>query len=220
VLAFEGRVACGMILLCVVPVFGQSANQPVEPNAGAWKTWVISSGKDYRVPPPPDAASTQNELAWLRDVVLEPNPYIADGVRFWSAGAPAYQWFELITKRILSGAPVTGFPHRVYTYVALAMYDATVAAWESKYFYNRPRPSQLDPTRRRDCLLPVVPPTPPNTLPRQRLPQPYSPTSFPTKPPHFSRWQKKLAKRSYMPGWHFRPTISREWTLGERWRSA
>jgi membrane-associated phospholipid phosphatase len=146
VLAFESRVACGMILLCVVPVFGQSTNQPVEPNAGAWKTWAISSGKDYRVPQPPDAANTQTELAWLRDVVLEPNPYIADGVRFWSAGAPAYQWFELITKRILSGAPVTGFPHRVYTYVALAMYDATVAAWESKYFYNRPRPSELDPT--------------------------------------------------------------------------
>jgi membrane-associated phospholipid phosphatase len=32
----------------------------------------------------------------------------------------------------------------VYTYVALAMYDATIATWESKYFYNRPRPSQLD----------------------------------------------------------------------------
>src|SRR5436309_14368280 len=26
------------------------------------------------------------------------------------------------------------------------MYDATVAAWDSKYTYNRPRPSELDPT--------------------------------------------------------------------------
>ena len=25
----------------------------IEPNAGNWRTWVISSGKDYRVPPPP-----------------------------------------------------------------------------------------------------------------------------------------------------------------------
>ena len=28
----------------------------------------------------------------------------------------------------------------------MAMYDATIAAWESKYFYNRPRPSETDPT--------------------------------------------------------------------------
>ena len=24
------------------------------------------------------------------------------------------------------------------------MYDATIAAWESKYYYNRPRPSEMD----------------------------------------------------------------------------
>ena len=30
------------------------ADGSIEPNAGKWRTWVISSGKDYRVPPPPD----------------------------------------------------------------------------------------------------------------------------------------------------------------------
>jgi membrane-associated phospholipid phosphatase len=39
---------------------------------------------------------------------------------------------------------VTPFAHRVYTYVALAMNDATIAAWDSKYFYNRARPSDMD----------------------------------------------------------------------------
>ena len=36
------------------------------------------------------------------------------------------------------------FPHRVYAYVAMAMNDATIAAWDSKCYYNRPRPSQMD----------------------------------------------------------------------------
>ena len=40
-----------VIFACALPAFGQS----VEPKAGTWKTWIISSGKDYRVPPPPDA---------------------------------------------------------------------------------------------------------------------------------------------------------------------
>jgi hypothetical protein len=26
----------------------------IEPNAGTWQTWVISSGRDYHVPPPRD----------------------------------------------------------------------------------------------------------------------------------------------------------------------
>ena len=38
------------------------ANDPVEPDAGSWRTWVISSGEDYRVPPPPSPSETQAEL--------------------------------------------------------------------------------------------------------------------------------------------------------------
>ena len=33
---------------------------------------------------------------------------------------------------------------RLYPYVAIAIYDATIAAWDSKYAYNRPRPAELD----------------------------------------------------------------------------
>jgi len=51
---------------------------------------------------------------------------------------------ELVNNRLLAGTPTTAYPHRVQAYVALAMYDATVATWESKYFYNRRRPSELD----------------------------------------------------------------------------
>jgi membrane-associated phospholipid phosphatase len=131
--------------LCIAPSFGQTGDQ-IEPKAGNWKTWVISSGKDYRVPPPPDAASTKFELAWLHDMVAEKNATVADQVTFWASGAPSYRWMDLITNRVLSGQPLTAYAHRMYTYVALAMYDATVAAWESKYAYNRARPNVQDPT--------------------------------------------------------------------------
>ena len=26
---------------------------PAEPSAGSWRTWVIASGREYRLPPPP-----------------------------------------------------------------------------------------------------------------------------------------------------------------------
>jgi membrane-associated phospholipid phosphatase len=37
-------------------------------------------------------------------------------------------------------------PWRNWAYLGVAMYDATVAAWNAKYRYNRRRPSEVDPT--------------------------------------------------------------------------
>jgi membrane-associated phospholipid phosphatase len=127
----------------VLPLRAEAGGQ-VEPDAGRWRTWVISSGQDYRVPPPPDAAETRAELRSLADLVANNNPQTMEQIAHWDAGAPAYRWMDLISSRLFAGTPTSAYPHRVYTYVALAMYDATVAAWDSKYFYNRPRPSQLD----------------------------------------------------------------------------
>jgi membrane-associated phospholipid phosphatase len=142
-----------VVLVSMLPSAGQLVTQRVEPKAGTWKTWVISSASEYRVPPPPDAKAN-GELAWMRSAVAEPNLYVADQVKFWDAGAPAYRWIDLIANRYLAGQPTTPFPHRVFAYMAMAMYDATVATWDSKYAYNRPRPAELDPS------LPTRLPTP------------------------------------------------------------
>src|SRR5882724_2736123 len=138
-------VTAGLILAAWLPAFGQVSSQ-IEPKAGTWKTWAISSGKDFRAPAPPDAAATRAEMESVRRFLAEKDSRIADQVTFWDAGAPSYRWLDLIWNRIQSGANVTGYPHRLYTYVAMAMYDATVATWDSKYAYNRQRPSEVDPT--------------------------------------------------------------------------
>ena len=142
----------------LLPAWAQSTGQaPIEPNAGSWKTWVISSARDYRVPPPPDAGTTAGELKWLKDFTAQKDPAIQQQITFWDAGSPAYRWIDLISSRYLNGQPVTAYPHRLYTYVAMAMYDATVAAWDSKYTYNRPRPSQADPTLKTALPVPNSP---------------------------------------------------------------
>lgn len=131
--------------------------QPIEPEAGSWKTFVISSGRDFRVPPPPGEAETRAELAWVKAASTDPDPQIEPQVRFWDAGAPAYRWIDMIVKRQNAGQPTTAFPHRVFTYIALAIHDATIAAWESKYFYNRPRPSEVDSTIKPRLAVPRSP---------------------------------------------------------------
>ena len=116
----------------------------VEPRAGRWRTWVISSGRDYRVPPPPSPWRTREELRRLEDLTRHVDDADRQKITYWGAGAPAYRWMDLITARLLAGTPTTAYSHRVHTYVALAMYDATIATWESKYHYRRPRPSEVD----------------------------------------------------------------------------
>src|SRR2546427_3753897 len=130
------------------------AGDPIEPNAGNWRTWVISSGHDYRVPPPPGHAETQAELRALADLVSHNDAQAQQQIAFWDAGAPAYRWTDLLNARTLAGTPTTTNGRTgVYTYVALAMHDATIATWESKYAYNRQRPSERD--HRLPTALPV-----------------------------------------------------------------
>ena len=62
------NIAFGAVFLLlsgVMPISG--ADQPAAPaaapdrDAGTWKTWLISSGKDFRAPPP-DRGSTGKEV--------------------------------------------------------------------------------------------------------------------------------------------------------------
>lgn len=115
----------------------------VEPTAGTWRTWVIPSGKDFRAPAPPGYTETEAELNTLANVISHNDPQARERIEFWDAGAPAYRWMDLINARLLAGTATTAYAHRVYTYVAQAMYDATIATWDSKYVYNRRRPSEV-----------------------------------------------------------------------------
>jgi membrane-associated phospholipid phosphatase len=132
----------GVAVVAPSVVTAQSGRQ-VEPGAGQWRTWVISSGADYRVPPPPNAAKTQAEIRQMMDDISLNGEAERAAIAYWDAGAPAYRWMDLINSRSTAGQSLSQYPHRVYTYVALAMYDATVATWESKYHYQRRRPSEV-----------------------------------------------------------------------------
>ena len=130
------RFVLALALLAITaPASGAqtSSGPPVEPTAGQWRTWVISSGKDFRAPAPPTPDETQAELRALAELISHNDGQTASQIAFWDAGAPAYRWIDLISNRLLAATPTSAYPHRVYAYVAMAMYDATIATWESKY---------------------------------------------------------------------------------------
>src|SRR6266478_9201052 len=123
----------------------------VEPGAGTWKTWVISSGSAFRLLPPPDSDGTAMELRWVKECVSQRDQATLAAIHFWDAGSPAYRWMQLAQQQVVSAGLPAPLQTRALALVAAAISDATVAAWDSKYAYNRPHPGEMDP-----AVAPVV----------------------------------------------------------------
>ena len=65
-------------------------------------------------------------------------------IQYWDAGSPGYRWMQLAQQSVVNAALPTPLQTRALPLVAAAISDATVAAWDSKYAFNRPHPSDLD----------------------------------------------------------------------------
>jgi membrane-associated phospholipid phosphatase len=184
-----------MLAACTMPLLAQ-----VEPQAGSWRTWVISSGKDFRVPPPPDAAATQGELAWLRDFSARTDAQIPEMIRYWNAGPPSYRWIDMVTDRFLRGQFPGLSGNRAYAYVSMAIYDATIAAWESKYFYNRRRPSDADSRIKTHLGVPASPSYPSDYAATAGAAATLLGYFFPNEAQHFQELAEEAARSRLLAG--------------------
>ena len=133
---------------------------PIYPNAGSWKTWVMTSGDQFRAPLFPSLSSPGGQL----DLFGNP-PTVFGVVNFnrdtngpnFARNAEAFLAqtnsggflgeFQALSQRIeedrLSDNPPRAA--RVYALHAVAGHDAMVAVFESKYHYMRLRPFQASP---------------------------------------------------------------------------
>jgi membrane-associated phospholipid phosphatase len=131
----------GFLLLLIT----STAPAQIEPHAGGWKTWVLSSGSQMRLPAPPDTSATPAELPAVRAAMAADGTALAK-VAYWDEGSPAYQWINAASNQLIArniGGPAST---RALALVSVALYDSMIAAWDSKYAFNRPRPSATDPT--------------------------------------------------------------------------
>jgi len=125
-------------------VLALSASAQIEPNAGQWKTWVLTSGNQLRLSAPPKHEDSKEEIEALEQLVAQRDAAALDLIKFWDAGAPSYQWNQMTNNELKKFGVGTVRSERALALVHVAIYDAMVAAWDSKYTYNRPRPSQID----------------------------------------------------------------------------
>ena len=111
-------------------------------------------GQGTPLAPPPDAQATATELQELRALAGQRDAAAAERIRYWDFWSPAYRWNELLidtrVARTASG-PTDCAPSPCWN---VAIHDALIAAWDSKYAHNRPRPGSGSPTRHRSTGAP------------------------------------------------------------------
>ena len=144
------RIVCSavfaLLTACATPHPQQTASSSTsaDRSAGQWKTWVLASGSELRLTPPPDAAATVAELQQVRTLVSQRDAQVQQTIRYWDFWSPSYRWNDLMTD--ISGAnPIPGGgAMRTFAMLNVALHDAMIAAWDTKYAYNRRRPGEVD----------------------------------------------------------------------------
>jgi hypothetical protein len=121
---------------------------PAEPLAGTWKTWVLTSGDQFRPGPPPpyDSPAKRAELDEVKNYPRTFNS-TARGFLYQMPEGIYRIFYDELSKRLMEyereDPPAAA---RAYALAAIAHNDASVACWDAKYTYWTARPNQLDPS--------------------------------------------------------------------------
>ena len=140
-MGWAGFGLIGAIAL-LAPIAVAHAGEQIEPSAGNWKTWVIPSARDFRAPPPPNDAGA--EITKLKTLAKQRDATAKDLIAYWDVGPPSYRWQEIALDEVLRDNLPWQWAVRDFALMHAAIYDAMLTAWDSKYAYNRKRPSEVD----------------------------------------------------------------------------
>lgn len=192
------------------------ATAMIETTAGSWETWVLDSGSQFRPGGPPDDPATAQEIDELLALAANRDAAALQQIAYWNAGAPSLRWNQIALDSLLEGATPIFLASRTLALVHVAIYDATIATWDSKYTYNRPRPSEVNPG------LETVIPNPPSPS----YPSEYAATAaaasevlawlFPNKAQEFAEKAQEAANSRLLAGVEYPSDVEAGLELGRR----
>ena len=128
-----------------------SATTPVGAMVGKAKTYLLTSGSQFRPAPPPafDSPAFNAALAEIRRIADTRTPEQRDIAVFWNLPAGTHQppgyWNELASQLAVKRRLSERETAHTMALMNMVSYDALVASHEAKFFYWLIRPSQADP---------------------------------------------------------------------------
>lgn len=128
------------------------ARPPMLPNFGKVRAWNMTTAQiAAERPMPPPSTSSEAMQAQLNEVRGYANNASREQlaiVHKWADGGGTYtppgHWNDIAAELIANARWSEVRMARAFALLNMAMHDAGVGCWETKYFYFNPRPSQLD----------------------------------------------------------------------------
>ena len=138
---------------------------PMLPNFGLVRAWMMTPTDITRErpgpPPSTSSAEMQQELAEVKDTVDNLSRDQLAIALLWNDGAATYtppgHWNDIATEYVSSAGWTEVRAARAFALLNMAMHDAGVACWDTKFAYFNPRPSQLDPSIKTSIGMPNFP---------------------------------------------------------------
>jgi len=136
---------------------------PIEAKAGRWKPWLVPSVSIFQpsAPPSKTSSSTKRELAELQLLQSERNDRDRALVAFWDTQGGVPAWTQILLDKIQENRTNPVMAARAIALVQTAMADATIAAWQAKFKFNRAQPvslnKKLKPLSKVEAKLPSYP---------------------------------------------------------------
>jgi hypothetical protein len=141
------------------------ARPPMLANFGQVRGWNMTPAQIVAERPasPPSTSSTQmaEELAEVKRTVDNlTREQLAIAFK-WNDGAGTYtppgHWNDIAAEHVRDARMSEVRGARAFALLNMAMHDAAVSCWETKFFFFNPRPSQLDPSIKTPIGLPNFP---------------------------------------------------------------
>jgi len=121
---------------------GARSASVAEPGAGGWRPWVLDSGSQIPVPPPPGEGSrvAREDSAELRSVMASRSGRDEQRALALEREPAVEPWLRDVMGFVAGRAKDPPMASRNYALVSVAMHDAAIAAWHWKYRYGRQAP--------------------------------------------------------------------------------
>jgi membrane-associated phospholipid phosphatase len=129
--------------------YSEQLDQPLRPDWGAVKPWLIDAVARFRAPPPPAFESAQLLAAAeeVRRLATRPTPEQQRTAALWADGDGSYtppgRWNKIAADLAQEYRLTELRTARLFAFLNMAVMDAGIACWDSKYFHQVIRPWQI-----------------------------------------------------------------------------
>ncbi|WP_353267400.1 phosphatase PAP2 family protein [Gemmatimonas sp.] len=189
---------------------------PMLPNFGRVAAWTLTPAQQEALTPPPppstSSAQMQAELATVKRTVQNLTREQMAIAYKWNDGAGTYtppgHWNDIAAEFIAEARQSEVRAARTLALLNMAMHDAGVACWDTKFRYYNPRPAQLDPSIKTVIGLPNFPAYPSGHSTFSAAAATVLSSIFPAHGAKFTQWADEAGISRLYGGIHFPSDIS------------